>query len=139
MPILNVKLSAQRPVDVPQVAATLSRLTKEILHKDPNLTAVAIDLVPPAHWFVGGPSLEAAGLASFWLDIVVVDGSNTKDEKAAYVAAVFDAMSALVGPLHTESYVLVREVKADAYGYGGATQEHRYVARKIAEPKMKAA
>ncbi|GGF88028.1 4-oxalocrotonate tautomerase [Azorhizobium oxalatiphilum] len=131
MPILNVKISASRPVDVPQVAATLSQLTHQILHKDPNLTAVAIDLVPPAQWFIAGTSLAEAGVASFWLDIVAVDGTNTKDEKAAYVAAVFEAMSALIGPLHTESYVLVREVKADAYGYGGLTQERRYVERKM--------
>ncbi len=77
------------------------------------------------------PEPCAGGLASFWLDIVVVDGTNTKDEKAAYVAGVFAAMSALLGPLHPESYVLVREVKADAYGYGGLTQEQRYVERKM--------
>ena len=98
------------------------------------VTAVAVALVPAAQWFVAGQSLEAAGLAGFWLDIVVTDGTNTKDEKAAYVAAVFAAMADLIGPLHTESYVLVREVKADAYGYGGRTQEARYV-----QSKMKAA
>lgn len=132
MPILNVKLSSPRmAAGIPQVAATLARLTHQILRKDPALTAVAIDQVPADHWFIAGTSLAEARLASFWLDIVVVDGTNTKDEKAAYVAAVFEAMSALLGPLHPESYVLVREVKADAYGYGGQTQERRYVERKM--------
>ncbi len=131
MPILNVKLSAPAATSVAQVAQTLTRLTQEILRKDPNLTAVAIDVVPADQWFIAGKSLAQAGLASFWLDIVVVDGTNTKDEKAAYVAGVFAAMSALLGPLHPESYVLVREVKADAYGYGGLTQEQRYVERKM--------
>ena len=137
MPMLNVTLSQSASLDpavIPQVAAMLARLTHEILHKDPAVTAVAVALVPAAQWFVAGQSLEAVGLAGFWLDIVVTDGTNTKDEKAAYVAAVFAAMADLIGPLHTESYVLVREVKADAYGYGGRTQEARYV-----QSKMKAA
>jgi len=41
-------------------------------------------------------------------------------------------MGPLLGPLHPESYILVREVKADAYGYGGRTQERRYVERHLA-------
>ncbi|WP_341990441.1 4-oxalocrotonate tautomerase family protein [Azorhizobium sp. AG788] len=137
MPILNVKLSqspALTPAVIGKVAATLSRLTHAILGKDPALTAVAIDLVPASQWFVGGTSLADAQQSSFWLDIVVTESTNTKDEKAAYVRAVFAAMGDLLGPVAAESYVLVREVKADAYGYGGRTQEARYV-----EAKMKVA
>lgn len=132
MPILQVTLSgAPDGARAGMVAATLSQLTAEHLRKDPALTSVAISFQPANQWFVGGPSLAAAGLASFWLDIVVVDGTNTKDEKAAYIAAVFAAMEGLLGPLHSESYIHVREVKADAYGYGGRTQESRYVEKKL--------
>lgn len=132
MPILQVTLSgAPDGARAEMVAATLSQLTAEHLRKDPALTSVAISFLPASQWFVGGPSLAAAGLASFWLDIVVVDGTNTKDEKAAYIAAVFAAMEGLLGPLHSESYIHVREVKADAYGYGGRTQESRYVEKKL--------
>ncbi|UTD28766.1 hypothetical protein DB459_19560 [Bradyrhizobium sp. WD16] len=85
----------------------------------------------PADWFAGGSSLAAQGLASFWLDIRIVDGTNTKDEKADYVAAVFRAMAELLGPLRHESYVHVHDVRADAYGFGGLTQERRYIARRL--------
>lgn len=132
MPILQVTLSG--PPDTAkaaEVAQTLSHLTATHLRKDPALTSVAVTFLPEAHWFVGGPSLAPAGLSSFWLDIAVVDGTNTKDEKAAYIAAVFAAMAGLIGPLHTESYIHVREVKADAYGYGGRTQESRYVEKTL--------
>ena len=133
MPILQVTLSgAADPALAAKVAARLSDLTAGILRKDPALTSVALTFVAPDLWFVGGRSLSDAGLASFWLDIVVVDGSNTKDEKAAYLSAVFAAMADLLGPLHPESYILVREVKADAYGYGGRTQERRYVEKALA-------
>jgi 4-oxalocrotonate tautomerase len=39
-------------------------------------------------------------------------------------------MSALLGPLHRESYVHVNEVRGDAYGYGGLTQNERYFAAR---------
>lgn len=131
MPILDVKLSgAPDPALAARVAATLSDLTARILRKDPRLTAVAVSFVPREQWFVGGVSLEAKGTSSFSLDILVVDGTNTKDEKAAYLDAVFAAMGGLLPELDPESYVLVREVKADAYGYGGRTQESRYVEKK---------
>jgi hypothetical protein len=41
----------------------------------------------------------------------VSEGTNTKDEKAAYLAAVFKRMGELLGPLHQESYAHVDEVK----------------------------
>ncbi|MEP9375540.1 4-oxalocrotonate tautomerase [Aquabacter sp. CN5-332] len=132
MPILQVTLSGTPDAAVAgRVAETLSKLTAEHLKKDPALTSVAVTFLPQEQWFVGETSLSAARLASFWLDIVVVDGTNTKDQKAAYLSAVFAAMEGLLGPLHHESYIHVREVKADAYGYGGRTQESRYVEKTL--------
>lgn len=132
MPLLDVKLSgAPDPALAARAAATLSDLTARILRKDPALTAVAVSFVPATQWFVGGRSLAQSGASSFALDILIVDGTNTKDEKAAYLDAVFAAMADLLPRLDPESYILVREVKADAYGYGGRTQESRYVERKL--------
>ena len=132
MPILNLKVSAHRS---PALTRTLSEglveATARILRKNPEITAVAIDYVAPEDWTVGGRSLAEQGKASFWLDIKVVDGTNTKDEKALYLAEVFAFMGHVLGDLHPESYVLVHEVPADAYGFGGLTQEHRYVANKL--------
>ena len=42
-------------------------------------------------------------------------------------------MGELLGPLHEESYAHVDEVKGDAYGFGGLTQERRYIAGKAAQ------
>jgi 4-oxalocrotonate tautomerase len=36
-----------------------------------------------------------------------------------------------LGPLHHESYLHVDEVRGDAYGFGGLTQERRYIAGKL--------
>ena len=65
------------------------------------------------------------------LEIHITEGSNTKDEKAEFVAAVFKRMGELIGPLHPESYVYVHDARADGYGFGGITQERRYIAGKL--------
>jgi 4-oxalocrotonate tautomerase len=127
MPILNVKVSATKsPALTRAIAETLLELTTRILHKRRELTSIAIEYVDPESWVVGGRTLAEQGKRSFYFDIKVVDETNTKDEKAEYVRAAFDAFARLLGDLHEESYVYVQDVRATAYGYGGRTQEHRY-------------
>ena len=47
-------------------------------------------------------------------------------------AAVYAAMGELLGGVHEKSYVLVADVKGAAYGFGGITQEERYIFGKPA-------
>jgi 4-oxalocrotonate tautomerase len=131
MPILNVKVSkAADPALTRAISETLLDLTSRILRKKRELTAIIIDYVPPENWIVGGTSLAAQGKSSFYFDIKIVDGTNTKDEKAQYVREAFDAFTTLLGNLHQESYIYVHDVRAEAYGYGGLTQEYRYIKGK---------
>jgi 4-oxalocrotonate tautomerase len=83
--------------------------------------------VDPVHWFAGGRSLAEQNVDTFWLDIKVVDGTNTKPEMANYLEAVYAAMREILGAIHPESYILVHEVPASAYGFGGKTQEFRFI------------
>jgi len=142
MPLITVSYSSSNhtPSLKAAIAAAVSDLTAKILHKDPKVTAIIVKSVDPADWFAGGKSLAAQKLASFWLDIHITEGTNTKDEKAAYIAAMFARMGELLGPLHNESYLHVDEVRGDAYGFGGLTQERRYIAGKLqVAPQGKAA
>ena len=142
MPLIPVSYSSSRHSSSlkADIASAVSELTAKILHKDPKVTAIIVKSVDPADWFAGGQSLAEQKLASFWLDIHVTEGTNTKDEKAAYIAAMFARMGELLGPLHNESYLHVDEVKGDAYGFGGLTQERRYIAGKLeVAPHSKAA
>src|SRR3954464_12213336 len=134
MPLISVTYSSVRksPSLKAEIATAVSDLTARILRKDPKVTAIIVKSVDAADWFAGGRSLAEQKLASFWLDIHVTDGPNTKDEKAAYLAAMFSRMGELLGPLHDESYLHVDEVRGDAYGFGGLTQERRYIAGKLA-------
>jgi len=127
VPILNVKVSAKKSAELTHsISRLLLDLTTRILHKKPELTAIAIDYVNPDDWIVGGKSLSEQGKSSFYFDIKVVDETNTKAEKAQYIHEVFDAFATLLGNLHPESYIYIQDVRATAYGFGGATQEYRY-------------
>ena len=50
---------------------------------------------------------------------------------SAYLQAVFATLSALLGNVHSESYVLVHEVSASGYGFAGKTQEFRFIASRM--------
>jgi 4-oxalocrotonate tautomerase len=127
MPILNVKVSAQRSTQMTaSISKILLELTSRILHKDPKVTSIAIEYINPEDWIVAGKSLAEQGKSSIYFDIKVTDETNTKAEKAQYIREAFDAFSELLGTLHNESCIYVQDVRATAYGFGGLTQEYRY-------------
>lgn len=127
MPILNLKISAEpTPTLLAAINHLLLDLTEQVLGKPRDLTAIAIDHIPPEAWTVGGRTLRKLGRHSFFLEIKVTDETNTKAEKARYIAEVFAGFQRLIGPLDDKSYVHVQDVRAAAYGYGGQTQEWRY-------------
>jgi 4-oxalocrotonate tautomerase len=133
MPLITVSYATSRQSASlkADIAGAVSELTAKILHKDPKVTAIIVKSVDADDWFAGGKSLAEQMLASYWIDVHVSEGTNTKDEKAAYLAAMFRRMSELLGPLHQETYLHVDEVKGDAYGFAGLTQERRYIAGKL--------
>lgn len=140
MPLIIVRYSTPnaQPKKA-EIAAAITELSAGILRKDASVTALIIEAADPADWFAGGVSLAEQKLASFWVDIHVSDGTNTKDEKAGFLAALFKRMGDLLGPLHTESYAYVHDARGDAYGFGGLTQERRYIEGKTALAAPKAA
>jgi 4-oxalocrotonate tautomerase len=133
MPMITVEIAGEPDVALAQrVQETVTRLAAEILHKDPVVTAVAVQFTPRRFWFVGGRATHELSTAAFFVDARIADGTNSKDEKAEYVARTFAALSSALGGAHVESYVHVDDVRADSYGYGGLTQERRYVEGRAA-------
>jgi 4-oxalocrotonate tautomerase len=125
MPIINLKISGKEDVSLAQtLASSITLLTQQYLDKKPEATAITITFIPDVLWFINGQSV--AGARTFYLDIKVSDSTNLKDQKAAYIEAVYK----LFEDVHPLSYVYVEEVKGDAYGFGGLTMEHRYINKK---------
>ena len=109
------------------IVETVTTLTAEHLRKDPKVTAVAVDFVPRRFWYVAGKSVEQHGVSAFFVTVRISDGTNTKDEKARYLAETFAAFDRLLGGIHQESYIHIDDARADSYGYGGRSQERRYI------------
>ena len=128
MPFIHVRYSTPVEKDLRQpIAAFVTETTARILHKKAEVTAVAVEQVPASHWFIGGRSLADHRQATFFVEVRVTRGTNVKEEKAAYLREVFRGLESMLGPVHPESYVHVHEVEGDAYGYGGVSQEARWV------------
>lgn len=132
MPFLDIRLSAPcLPDNVAKIAERMTDLTVEVLGKRREVTSVAVQCVAPGHWYVGGESLTTSGRGSFFLEVNITGGTNTPEQKMAFVAAAFIAAESILGKLDAASYVIVREIAADAWGYQGQTQAAR-AARRVA-------
>ncbi len=94
------------------------------------MTAIIVKSVDAGDWFAGGKSLAEQKLASYWIDIHVGEGTNTRTRRRPISPRCWKRMAEILGPLHHETYLHVDEVKGDAYGFGGLTQERRYIAGK---------
>jgi 4-oxalocrotonate tautomerase len=131
MPILNVKVGAGKSAALTKsIAGTLSDLTARILHKKPEVTAIAIDYVDPDDWIVAGKSLSEHGKSSFYFDIKITDKTNSKEEKAQYIRESFDALSELLGNVHEESYIYVQDVLAAHAATEGRPRSFGFITRR---------
>lgn len=128
MPYLNVRIAMQESSSVAEeVVSTLMKHTAELLGKKPEVTSIAVDFVSPELWFVGGEQVGATNAVTFYLDIKVTDGTNTKAEKAEYIKKVFSDFEAILGEITPASYIVIHDVRADSWGFQGKTQEYRFI------------
>lgn len=123
MPTLQLKLAPPQPADrLASLAGRLTDLSTRILGKRREVTAVVVEELWPGRWFIGGRQVSDA---TALLVIRVTQGTNSAEEKQAFVEAAYEALSQEIGPLHEASYVVVQEVPAGDWGYGGRTQAQR--------------
>lgn len=126
MPTLILKLSAPQPLQRhAALTAALTNLTVELLGKRGEVTAVLIEEVGAGRWTIGAapPTRPSA-----WLEISITEGTNTEAQKARFVEAAFAELQRQLAPdtgLEDASYVIVRELPATDWGYGGQTQRAR--------------
>lgn len=123
MPTLSLKVAPlQNPGRYQRLAQELTSLTERLLGKRREVTAVLIEDLPAARWFVDGKDVQRP---TALLEISITAGTNTAEEKAAFVEAAFAELQRQLGcggPLEEASYVVVRELPASDWGYSGKTQ-----------------
>ncbi|MEZ5611225.1 MAG: hypothetical protein R3E45_12395 [Rhodocyclaceae bacterium] len=128
MPYLHLRLAAEASDTLAERTATvLLEHTAALLGKKPEVTSVTVEFVDPRRWRIGGKRLADSGHSAFHLDVKITDGTNTKAQKAAYLRRVFDDLAALLPTLDPASYIVIDDVRADAWGFGGRTQEARFI------------
>jgi 4-oxalocrotonate tautomerase len=134
MPVLKLKTAPLLdPRDYPTLAAALTHLTARTLGKQAEVTAVLIEDLPAAAWHVGGRPVQRP---TALLEIDITAGTNTAEQKAAFVAAAFDELQRRLGTsvgFEPASYIVVRELPATDWGHGGHTQQVRR-GRRAAAP-----
>jgi 4-oxalocrotonate tautomerase len=127
MPHLDIRYAAPGdiPVDEAALAVTFTRLAVEHLGKRNEVTSVRVERSGAQAWFIGGRRPADAGRASAHVRTQITRGANSEAEKAAFIAAAYDALGASLGKVDEATYVAIEEIDADAWGYGGRTQASR--------------
>ena len=136
MPTLQLKMTPATPRTVQAaLAEELTTLTATLLDKRREVTALMVEALPATDWYLGG---RAASAPTAWLEISITAGTNTAAQKEAFIDAAYEALRRHLGAALAEaSYVIVRELPAGDWGYGGRTQRARQLARTSGLPQAK--
>ena len=127
MPYINVKLNAKESDEVREkIVAIVLKNTTNILNKKAEVTSVLVEFVSQKSWSIGGKTC-----VTFYLNIKITKGTNTKEQKANYIKKCYKDFQKLLGEITPASYIVIDEVDADSWGFEGLTQEYRYIQSKI--------
>lgn len=120
MPFIRITLSPANPQAHAAIAADTTRLMAEVLGKKATLTAVLVEDVVGT-WTIGDQIPPRAA----HLEAVITAGTNSDDQKAAFLRAAKAMLHHHCGSLPEATYAIVREVPASDWGYDGKTQAAR--------------
>lgn len=128
MPFVHIRIAGadltSERLETLQREAT--QLMATVMRKKAELTAVLVEANEASHWSIGGEPVRQAA----HLDVKVTAGTNSAEEKAEFVRRAHDLLASVAGPdLPLATYVVIDEVAADAWGYGGLTQAARRTVR----------
>jgi 4-oxalocrotonate tautomerase len=131
MPILTLQVAPlQSPERYSALAKSLTTLTEVVLKKRAAVTAVTIEDLPAARWYVGGEPVDEP---TAHLEISITTGTNTAEQKAEFITQAYALLCEQLNggqPLHLASYIIVREVAGTDWGFDGVTQAARLMARE---------
>lgn len=127
MPYINVKLNASKSDELREkVTEIVLENTSKILNKKIEVTSILVEFVPFSSW-----SIASKNSTTFYLDIKITKGTNTKEQKSNYIQKVYNDFKDLLGEVNAASYITIDEVDGDSWGFEGLTQEYRYIQSKI--------
>lgn len=128
MPFVRITLGAHgvTPDNRADLARIATRLMAEVLGKRADLTSVLVTEVGDSDriWTIGDQFQPAAAV----VEAFITQGTNTAAEKADFIAQMDAALRHVLPELAAPTYVILQEVAAESWGWGGRTQAARAVA-----------
>ncbi len=125
MPFVRIVLGAHgvTPDDRSELARSATRLMAEVLGKQAALTSVLVTEVADHEriWTIGDQFQPAAAVVEGF----ITQGLNTEQEKADFIAKMDAALRHVLPDLAIPTYVILHEVPAESWGWGGRTQASR--------------
>jgi 4-oxalocrotonate tautomerase len=124
MPFVTIKLTGS--ILTHQQLFWLQTQTRDlmvnVLHKNHDLTAILVEQFSSSGWSVGNTGV---GIGAY-LEAKITAGTNTREEKREFLGRAHAMLLEVLGPkLHPVTYLVIDEIAADAWGYGGRSQYDR--------------
>lgn len=123
MPYIDLNV---QPTPTLQQAATLAQGITDamvgVAGKRREVTAVRIAGTEAALWTVGG---EMCPVATAYMEVKITAGTNSRDEKSALLQRLHALLVDTLGNLAQASYIVIHELPAESWGYGGLSQAAR--------------
>jgi 4-oxalocrotonate tautomerase len=132
MPYIHIRIASEHlsSGQIHRLSAGATRLMADCLRKRPEVTVVSVETLPPKRWFLAGNAIPTprqgrctlrsraltlltchssrpAGACAAAAEIKITQGTNTTEEKAAFLAAFHRLLGDCLGPFDTPAYVVI--------------------------------
>lgn len=122
MPFARLTLTSIPTLDQANHLATeLTGLIAHDLGKRQELTSILVETSGIFHWAIGAEGR----LTAAHLEVCVTAGTNSEQEKRAFIANAMTILRTVLPGLNPATYVVIRELLATDWGYDGRTQADR--------------
>lgn len=124
MPFIRITLGCPAANDLKQrIGNGATDLIVSLLGKRREVTAVLVECAGDCVWQIAGEAV--AGATPTHCEIAITAGTNNTEEKARMIAAMHALLAETLGGVPEASYVAIRELPAENWGYAGVTQAAR--------------
>lgn len=122
MPFARLTMTpARTPNQARHLADEITALIAHDLGKQYDLTSVLIETPGVFHWAIGSGYRPSAA----HLEVCVTSGTNSEQEKRAFIRNAMAILRDALPDLDPATYVIIKELPATNWGYGGRTQADR--------------
>ena len=124
MPFINIKIKGAKLSDEQcnRLHEGSTHLMVDVLGKKLERCAVFIDQPADLSWSVGGQAVQAGA----HLEATIMTESNTCEEKARFIEKAYALLESVLGAhLSPVTFVVLRELPAESWGFGGKSNAYR--------------